>query len=85
MNGILLDFPVREISFNLPGWILSLDNEHWLRKDLVNAIMDSFQDRSTVQNVYDAAERFGIYDFKQDFHPGCQDGYRRGQPGNEAI
>ena len=63
MNGILLDFPVREICFNLPGWILSLDNEHWLKKELINAIKNSFSDRSTVQHVYEAAEKFNAYDF----------------------
>ena len=63
MNGVLLDFPVREICFNIPGWIISLDNDHWLKKELVNAIRDSFHDRSTVQNVYDAAEKFNAYDF----------------------
>jgi stage IV sporulation protein A len=63
INGILLDFPVREICFNLPGWILSLDNNHWLKKDLITAIRDSFQDRSTVQNVYDAADKFSVYEF----------------------
>ncbi|HOP72610.1 MAG TPA: stage IV sporulation protein A, partial [Thermoclostridium caenicola] len=63
MNGILLDFPVREICFNIPGWILSLDNEHWLKKELINAIRNAFSDRSTVQNVYEAAEKFNVYDF----------------------
>ena len=63
MNGILLDFPVREICFNLPGWILSLDNDHWLKKDLINAIKSSFSDRSTVQHAYDAAEKFNVYEF----------------------
>jgi stage IV sporulation protein A len=63
MNGILLDFPVREISFNLPGWILSLDGEHWLRKDMLNAIKDSFTDRATVQMAYDAADRLKSYEF----------------------
>ena len=63
MNGLLLDFPVKEISFNLPGWILSLDHDHWLRKELVAAIKDSFNDRSTVQNAYDAADKLKLYDF----------------------
>ncbi|MCX7771646.1 MAG: stage IV sporulation protein A, partial [Clostridia bacterium] len=63
MNGVLLDFPVREICFNLPGWILSLDNEHWLRKEMMSAIKDSFMDRSTVQMTYDAADKLKAYEF----------------------
>jgi len=54
---------VREICFNIPGWILSLDNDHWLRKELINAIKNAFSDKSTVQNVYEAAEKFNTYDF----------------------
>ncbi len=63
MNGILLDFPVREICFNLPGWILSLDNEHWLRKEMLCALRDSFMDKSTVQLAYNAADRLKTYEF----------------------
>lgn len=63
MNGILLDFPVREISFNLPGWIMSLNNEHWLKRELMCAIKDCFCDRSTVHNAYEAVDKLKIYDF----------------------
>lgn len=63
MNGILMDFPISEICFNLPEWILSLDSEHWLRKEMINAIRDSFMDRSTLQLTYDAANRLNNYEF----------------------
>lgn len=63
MNGILMDFPVSEICFNMPEWILSLDNEHWLRKEMLNAIKDSFMDRATVKAAYDAAGKMGNYEF----------------------
>ncbi|HBR02237.1 MAG TPA: stage IV sporulation protein A [Ruminiclostridium sp.] len=63
IHGILLDFPVREICFNLPGWILSLDSDHWLRKEMLSAIRESFMDKSTVQLAYDAADRLNSYEF----------------------
>ncbi|NLO93783.1 MAG: stage IV sporulation protein A [Clostridiaceae bacterium] len=63
MNGILLDFPVREICFNLPEWILSLDGEHWLRRDMLSAIKDSFIDRPTLQLTYEAADKLNTYEF----------------------
>lgn len=63
MNGILMDFPISEICFNLPEWILSLDSEHWLRKEMFNAINDSFMDRTTLQLTYDAANRLNTFDF----------------------
>jgi stage IV sporulation protein A len=63
MNGILMDFPVSEICFKLPEWILSLDNDHWLRKEMFNAIRDSFADKATVKSAFDAAERLSNYEF----------------------
>lgn len=63
MNGILMDFPISEICFNLPEWILSLDGEHWLRKEMFNAINDSFMDRTTLQLTYDAANRLNSFEF----------------------
>jgi stage IV sporulation protein A len=63
MNGILLEFPVREVCFDLPGWILSLNIDHWLRKEMLGAIRDSFMDRSTVQLAYNAADKLKTYDF----------------------
>ncbi len=63
MNGILMDFPVSEICFNLPEWILSLDNDHWLRKEMFSAIKDSFMDKATIKLAYDAAEKLNNYEF----------------------
>jgi len=63
MNGILMDFPVSEICFNLPEWILSLDSDHWLKKEVFNAINDSFTDRTTLKSTYDAANRLSSYEF----------------------
>jgi len=63
MNGILMDFPISEICFNLPEWILSLDSEHWLRKEVFNAINDSFMDRTTLKSTYDASNRLNTYEF----------------------
>jgi len=63
LNGILMDFPVREICFNLPGWMMSLDRDHWLRREMMCAIRDSIQDKSTVKMAYDAASRLCNYEF----------------------
>jgi len=63
MNGILMDFPVSEICFNMPEWILSLDNDHWLRKEMFSAIRDSFTDKATVKAAFDAAEKLSNFEF----------------------
>lgn len=63
LNGILLDFPVKEIRFNLPGWILSLNHDHWLRKGFTDAINESFMDHAKLQHAYSAVEKMKGYEF----------------------
>lgn len=40
LEKILYEFPVKEIKFNFPKWIETLDLEHWLKKDLIKALKD---------------------------------------------
>ncbi len=35
---ILLEFPVSEISYDLPPWVLGLDNDHWLKTSILTQI-----------------------------------------------
>ena len=38
ISQVLMEFPIREVSVNLPNWITSLDSEHWLRRSLYTAV-----------------------------------------------
>lgn len=40
LTQILFEFPIREINVELPSWLLSLDNEHWLKSSMMNSIAD---------------------------------------------
>ena len=41
ISQILFEFPIREVSVNLPGWILSLEQEHWLRSSIYQSVRGS--------------------------------------------
>lgn len=41
MQQILYEFPLREAEIFLPRWILSLKNDHWLRKEVFDRVRDS--------------------------------------------
>ena len=41
ISQVLFEFPIREVSVNLPEWIVSLEAEHWLRKSLYSAVRAS--------------------------------------------
>ena len=30
LSGLLLEFPLREVRFSVPGWVGALDESHWL-------------------------------------------------------
>ena len=38
LSEVLYEFPVRSVAIDMPGWINSLDRDHWLRTDLMGTI-----------------------------------------------
>ena len=34
LTRILYQFPVKEVALEIPGWIMNLDRDHWLRKSI---------------------------------------------------
>lgn len=49
--AVLYQFPVKEICVDFPRWILSLEKEHWLRQELVSAILQNAQDIVRIREV----------------------------------
>ena len=47
LTKLLYQFPIREIRLDIPGWIIDLDDEHWLKKE----ILDSLKDSCAIQRV----------------------------------
>lgn len=41
LTQVLFEFPVKEISVELPGWLSNLDSDHWLRKAAYSAVEQS--------------------------------------------
>lgn len=50
---ILFEFPVKEVSVDLPRWITALDNDHWLRHDIYSSIK---QAAAGVKNIRDISK-----------------------------
>lgn len=48
INGIiervLFEFPLTEITINIPGWIKALDDEHWLKSNIYDNVKSSMKD-----------------------------------------
>ena len=63
MERILFEFPVCEIGINMPRWVEALEEDHWLRVDMQNAIKGAFADSSKIREAKGAIARFEDFDF----------------------
>lgn len=63
MEKVLFEFPVTEIGINIPRWIEALDEDYWLRVDIIDAIKDSFRGIQKIREIKGAVSNFDEYDF----------------------
>lgn len=68
IESVLFEFPVREIKINLPGWVMGLDNSHWLSEKFTSAICDEIEPVEKIRNIRPLCERLSGYDFIQSSH-----------------
>ncbi|MBE7066716.1 MAG: stage IV sporulation protein A [Ruminococcaceae bacterium] len=63
MQTILYEFPIGEISFYVPDWIISLDYEDSLKASLLDAIVESFTLAEKIRNVKTSSALLENYAF----------------------
>ncbi len=51
LRNILFEFPLTEIVFNVPKWIEILENNHWLKKTIVNIAKNIIKNSKFVKDV----------------------------------
>ncbi len=51
ITQILFEFPVKEIGVDLPQWLVSLKNDHWLKSSVYKSIIKAIEDVSYVRDV----------------------------------
>lgn len=51
LTQVLFEFPIREISVDLPAWLVALPQEHWLRKAAYGAVNTAAEKMSLVRDV----------------------------------
>lgn len=51
MTQVLFEFPIREISIDLPSWLVSLPSEHWLRAATYEAVNTASRQMALVRDV----------------------------------
>lgn len=63
IEKVLLEFPVSEIGINIPKWVETLEEDHQLRLDFINAVKDTFKDVNNIREAKKSAGMFDQYDF----------------------
>lgn len=66
LEEILYEFPVNEVSINLPKWIEELESKHWLRERFESAIKDTVQHVRKLRDIDGAIKGLQKYDFILD-------------------
>ncbi len=53
---ILFEFPIQEISIDIPSWVVALPKDHWLRSSVLSTITSSANNISKLREVQQVAE-----------------------------
>lgn len=51
IEKVLFEFPVKEIGIYVPKWVESLDNSHWLKKEMYNNILSALKNVEKIREV----------------------------------
>lgn len=57
LENVLMEFPVTEIDFFTPQWMEMLPQEHWLKKEIINAASDILQEFTYIKDVNNDYEK----------------------------
>ncbi|MFB1080815.1 stage IV sporulation protein A [Jeotgalibacillus sp. JSM ZJ347] len=62
LKEALYEFPVLEVNVQLPGWVMVLDQNHWLRSHFETAIGDVIHDIRRIRDVDRVVRQFEEFD-----------------------
>ncbi len=51
LGQVLREFPVKEVRVDLPRWVLSLEKDHWLKRQVLDAICDACRGVRRISHV----------------------------------
>lgn len=57
MESVLFEFPVKEISVNLPSWIDVLEEDFWLKKSVYGTIFEKVKNIEKIREIKDVTEK----------------------------
>ncbi|SDI98049.1 stage IV sporulation protein A [Salimicrobium halophilum] len=68
LKEALFEFPVLEVNVNLPSWVMVLEEEHWLRNHMQQAIEETVREIKRLRDVDGVIGQFSEYDYITGAH-----------------
>lgn len=56
LEKILFQFPIKEISYKMPQWLLSLEKNHWLKRSVFDSIKQTSSEINKIQEIKNSCE-----------------------------
>ncbi len=53
---LLFEFPVKEITINLPKWVEGLPKNHWIKSNIMQSLRPAMEDLQKLDQVFDAMD-----------------------------
>ncbi|RQD74623.1 MAG: stage IV sporulation protein A [Candidatus Syntrophonatronum acetioxidans] len=63
LQEVLLEFPVKQVSINLPSWVEALYEDHWLRESFNDAIRENVAEINKLRDIDLLVEKLRDYNF----------------------
>ncbi len=63
MKQVLYQFPIREVTVDLPKWIDILDDGHWLKKGMYDAILGALDGLSSINSLENLGSLSDSYEY----------------------
>lgn len=65
IETVLFEFPLKEIDISIPDWIEGLDGEHWLKKNLYDAVMNNMENVNRIRDVRSLSDGLDANEYVQ--------------------
>lgn len=66
LETVLYDFPLNEIRINLPQWVEGLENNHWIKNNIILTLKQSIVEIGKIRDIDSIVQGFSELEFLED-------------------
>lgn len=63
MESVLFEFPVKEIKVSMPQWLMGLEEDHWLKKSVLDDLENSAENISKIRQLQDICDVLDLNEY----------------------